>query len=236
MDGMGHRLRELRGDRRQAEIAKALSIGNSSYTMYENDQREPNYTLLCKIAEFYGVSTDYLLGRTECKSPDIDVQAICAKTRLDEASVSSIINLEENKRFSSYTDTIDNAPEKVRNFLCKMLGTEGIGCFIDFAIAIIQDTEFTTSQDERIKSWVKLWHSEIDLPEEWSPYIFDPFRMGLYSSAVMQQEVTRFAEYMQKLLIYGTLVTEEDKKREEKILAEWKAEWEENWGKVNQDG
>lgn len=236
MDGMGQRLRELRGDRRQAEIAKALGIGNSSYTMYENDQREPNYTLLCKIAEFYGVSTDFLLGRTECKSPDVEVQAICAKTGLDEPSVSSIINLEKNERFSSYTDSIDCAPEKVRDFICKMLGTEGIGCFIDFAIAIIQDTEFTASQDERLKSWIKLWHSNIDLPEEWRPYIFDPVRISVYSSAVMETEARHFSECMQKLLIYGTLMTEEDKKREEKILAEWKAEWEENWGKVNQDG
>lgn len=87
MDGMGQRLRELRGDRRQAEIAKALGIGNSSYTMYENDQREPNYTLLCKIAEFYGVSTDYLLGRTECKSPDVEVQAACERYGLSERAL-----------------------------------------------------------------------------------------------------------------------------------------------------
>lgn len=108
MDGMGNRLRELRGDRRQAEIAKALGIGNSSYTMYENDQREPNYTLLCKIAEFYEVSTDYLLGRTECKSPDIEVQTACERYGLSEDALYKLedLNLNTSAHFNKLIDCL----------------------------------------------------------------------------------------------------------------------------------
>lgn len=52
---------------KQADIAKEIGMSVQSYSAYENN-REPNYDLLVKLADRFGVSTDYLLGRTEFKN------------------------------------------------------------------------------------------------------------------------------------------------------------------------
>lgn len=57
------RLRELRIEHglTQAELAKELNIGTSTVGMYESDIRKPSYEVLLKIANYFNVSTDYLV-------------------------------------------------------------------------------------------------------------------------------------------------------------------------------
>ncbi len=64
---LGQRLRELREEKgfTQKELAKELNIHSVTYLHYEKEQREPPLTLLAKIAKFYDVSVDYLLGLTD---------------------------------------------------------------------------------------------------------------------------------------------------------------------------
>lgn len=47
----------------QDEVAKFLNMSQSAYQHYENNRAEPNIDTLCKLADFYGVSLDYLVGR-----------------------------------------------------------------------------------------------------------------------------------------------------------------------------
>lgn len=49
----------------QADIAQKLGIAKSTISMYENGNREPDFETLEKIADFFNVDIDYLLGRTE---------------------------------------------------------------------------------------------------------------------------------------------------------------------------
>lgn len=98
MDGFGKKLRDLRGDTKQTEAAAELGIKYSTYAMYEVDRREPSFETLVAIAKHYGVSTDYLLGLTECKSPDIDEQAICKKTGLWYDTVKKLIDIQCSQR------------------------------------------------------------------------------------------------------------------------------------------
>ncbi len=53
----------------QAELARLLGIGQSTIAMYEKNKRLPEYHLLVRLADFFGVSTDYLLGRTDQAGP-----------------------------------------------------------------------------------------------------------------------------------------------------------------------
>ena len=46
----------------QAQAADDLNLPQKTYCNYERDEREPNSTVLVKLALYYGVSTDYLLG------------------------------------------------------------------------------------------------------------------------------------------------------------------------------
>ena len=49
----------------QAEMAEKLGISRSTIGMYETGAREPDFETLEKIADFFDVDIDYLLGRTD---------------------------------------------------------------------------------------------------------------------------------------------------------------------------
>ena len=53
----------------QDDLAEILGISLSSYQKYERDAISPSYETLCKIADFYHVTTDYLLGREPATDP-----------------------------------------------------------------------------------------------------------------------------------------------------------------------
>ena len=61
------RLRDLREDHDKAqwEVAAYLNMHRSVYRRYENGTRETPAWVLDKLADYYKVSTDYLLGRTD---------------------------------------------------------------------------------------------------------------------------------------------------------------------------
>lgn len=50
---------------RQKDVCDALNIAQNTYSQYENNKREPDNETLSRIADFFHVSTDYLLGRTD---------------------------------------------------------------------------------------------------------------------------------------------------------------------------
>ncbi|MDP4144474.1 MAG: helix-turn-helix transcriptional regulator [Bacillota bacterium] len=60
------RLKALREDRDlgQEEVAEALHISRTALANYENAIREPSLSLIVKIADYYDVTLDYLLCRT----------------------------------------------------------------------------------------------------------------------------------------------------------------------------
>jgi len=64
---IGKRLRLLREEKNftQDELGKALSITQKTISNYEKDERFPDPNTLIKIANFFGVSVDYLLGQSE---------------------------------------------------------------------------------------------------------------------------------------------------------------------------
>jgi transcriptional regulator with XRE-family HTH domain len=67
MPSLGERLAYLRNQKglSQAELARLLNMGQSTIAMYEKDRRHPDMDILRRLADFFGVSTDYLLGRTD---------------------------------------------------------------------------------------------------------------------------------------------------------------------------
>lgn len=60
------RIRELRedADLTQEKIGKLIHVPQRSYAYYESGQRMVPPHVLCALADFYGVSVDYILGRT----------------------------------------------------------------------------------------------------------------------------------------------------------------------------
>ena len=66
-DGMVFRLKELREGRHmsQVRLAMELNLTQNSISRYENMEREAGYETLIRIADYFHVSLDYLLGRTD---------------------------------------------------------------------------------------------------------------------------------------------------------------------------
>ena len=61
------RLRDLREDHdlTQAQVGDAINITQRAYSYYESGQHVIPPEILLRLADFYGVSVDYLLGRTD---------------------------------------------------------------------------------------------------------------------------------------------------------------------------
>lgn len=59
-----HRIKELREDRdlRQTDVAAATGIDQRTLSNYETGKTNPDSFAIIKLAEFFGVSCDYLLG------------------------------------------------------------------------------------------------------------------------------------------------------------------------------
>lgn len=66
---MYHRIKDLRedADLTQMEISRQLNISQRAYSHYENGTRDIPTNILISIADFYNVSIDYLLERTNNK-------------------------------------------------------------------------------------------------------------------------------------------------------------------------
>ncbi len=65
------RMRDMREDNdlTQKKIAEYLMCDQSLYSKYERGEREIPLSLLIKLADYYDVSLDYLVGRTDIKKP-----------------------------------------------------------------------------------------------------------------------------------------------------------------------
>lgn len=46
----------------QCELAENIGVSQAAVGMWESGKREPNFTTLCKLADYFGVTVDYLIG------------------------------------------------------------------------------------------------------------------------------------------------------------------------------
>ncbi|TZE81977.1 helix-turn-helix domain-containing protein [Calorimonas adulescens] len=122
---VGKKIKELRLSRKmtQEELGKIIGVTTSMIGMYETGARNPSYTVLKKIAEYFNVTTDYLLGHEEIK--DVEIGANIKKYRkqagltqqelADKANISrSYLADVENGRYNPSLETL-NSIAKVLN-------------------------------------------------------------------------------------------------------------------------
>lgn len=64
----------LAGNYSQVDIAEKLSVTKQTVSNWENNNIQPSVDMLVKIADLFGVSTDYLLGRESI--PHLDVSGL----------------------------------------------------------------------------------------------------------------------------------------------------------------
>ncbi len=71
---LNDRIKELRQAKRmtQVDLAKSLGLTKQCVSNWENDNVLPSVEMLSRIADFFGVSTDYLLCRDDGQTLDVN--------------------------------------------------------------------------------------------------------------------------------------------------------------------
>lgn len=108
---IGERIKELRKSKKmsQSELGKFIGVSQTTVTAWENGRAEPSSSYVAKLATFFNVSTDYLLGRNpkenDLKTADKNVQLIAA--HIDDGTTP-----EEMNDILTYIDFIKSKREK----------------------------------------------------------------------------------------------------------------------------
>lgn len=99
----------------QKEIAQQLNVTAQCYQGYETGYRQPTPEMLCKLADIFGVSVDYLLGRENEK-------AVAPKGTTDIATnFIKELGLENDKRFKDFAKLYAHLPEMHRTYVLAYL-------------------------------------------------------------------------------------------------------------------
>ena len=69
------------------ELAQMIGIGAGSLSQYQNDTTTPSIDALYKIANYFQVSADWLIGLTDARTSNGDVRKVCDLTGLDSESI-----------------------------------------------------------------------------------------------------------------------------------------------------
>ncbi len=104
---VGKRIRQLRKEKgvTQNELSNFLGLTPKMISFYELEKRYPPHDIILKISDFFNVSTDYLLGKSDVKKPE--------KIVSDYDSLSE----ESKKQLEKYIELlkIKDAQDKNRN-------------------------------------------------------------------------------------------------------------------------
>ncbi|WP_025715877.1 helix-turn-helix domain-containing protein [Paenibacillus sp. 1-18] len=111
----GTRIAELREHKglKQEELAQSLGITRAALSHYEKNRRKPDFEILNKLADIFGVTIDYLVGRTSQPTAilDSDVREFVDQLELSDEDILQRFNLtidgrtlskEEAKRFIAF--------------------------------------------------------------------------------------------------------------------------------------
>lgn len=114
---IGDTLKQLRTKQglTSEELCSKIGIKGGSYRNYERNDRKPDYDTLVKLADFYGVSTDYLLGRPDAKPPEEPLDEFARKEHLKSL---------EKVFMKKYLALTEEQRDKVLDFLRGVLAEE----------------------------------------------------------------------------------------------------------------
>lgn len=90
----------------QAKLAEITGKSRQTVSQYIHGISEPGYDTLGKIADYFHVSVDYLLARSDIRTTDHDIQAVCNFTGLSEVSLNSILRETENEETQKVMNVI----------------------------------------------------------------------------------------------------------------------------------
>lgn len=141
------------------EIANDTGISRAALNNYANDKAEIGINNVVKLAKYFNVSADYLLGLSDAKTNDKELQAICDYTGLSENNVIALHNVQDMDFINFMTSKLI---EKLCNYVVSYNrhineSNEAMEETIDLINSL-----FLQSQDVRLKeNHYKGWYSHI---------------------------------------------------------------------------
>ena len=80
----------------QAEVASALGVSSVVYSRYETGTRQPSIEMLVQMADIFGVTVDYLLGRQDIEDStlsDYELHLLIASRKADERAKQDALSM-----------------------------------------------------------------------------------------------------------------------------------------------
>lgn len=99
-------LKQLRTEKKltQRQLANLLNLSPSTIAMYETGQRKPDFETLQEIADFFDVSTDYLLGRTTI--PNLYKETVLRESKVSYNLDVGGLSVEDIAKVEEYIDLL----------------------------------------------------------------------------------------------------------------------------------
>lgn len=168
----------------QTQQAKQMGIPHQNFAKYVNDEAECSISTICKIAEYYGVSTDYLLGRTDIKSTDTTMQSVCEYTGLSEKAIQLVVE-HKNCQSPEFLVPCVYAPDIVLSFLNRLLSQRAFYLTISSLVSTarhIAICDFLVSDNDKSHAMANLnsRFSEIFMNDFDVDYVVDYEKKKIY--------------------------------------------------------
>lgn len=100
MRDLGATLASLRTEKGlgQKQMAASLNLSISAISSYEKNVHAPDLSMLCRLAEYFDVTTDYLLGRTEYRCPPEAFRQYITQDYAIQDMVNTVLSLDREKQ------------------------------------------------------------------------------------------------------------------------------------------
>ena len=154
---VGNRINSLLAeqDKTQKELAEKLEIKPNVISYFCKGDRTPNTEQIVKIAKFFNVSTDYLLGLTDIKSTDTTIQDICEYTGLNEEACNNLIRIKTLGFSTIYGEIKGQKLMEINN----MILTDNLYSMLLYDIALFKNNYNTNNStlpnNSKIKHFMK---------------------------------------------------------------------------------
>ena len=102
-------------DLSQEQVAQIIGVSKQAYGHYEREERELGYDMLCKLADYYDVSVDYLIGHDSCPLVERPMSAIA------ENFIREYGELFSDETFQSYVHLYKLMDARQRIFVLGMI-------------------------------------------------------------------------------------------------------------------
>lgn len=148
---IGQRISKLLMERGlpQRDLASAVGVHANVVSYWCRSVRVPNIDQIVDVANFFDVTTDYLLGLTDVAAPDMDMQALCGMTGLTKEAAANLL------RFSRPQEPeMEDVMPAVNAMLSDSAVSSGLVSYIYFLMEDCERADDYLREGERPDSWL----------------------------------------------------------------------------------